>query len=104
MTLTPRGSPPDGGLVADPSHGTLTLNTNGSFSYTPTAGYDGPDSFTYKVNDGSLDSDVATVNLTVNAVAGPGSVNDAYRPMRTPRSRSRCLAYWATTVTRKAAR
>ena len=74
----PQGSPLTVVKVSDPAHGTLTLNSNGSFTYTPTANYNGPDSFTYKVNDGLLDSNVATVNLTVNAV------NDA--PVANPNS------------------
>jgi hypothetical protein len=44
------------------------LNADGSFTYTPVADYNGSDSFTYKVNDGSVDSDVATVSITVTAV------------------------------------
>jgi VCBS repeat-containing protein len=55
-------------LVSGPSHGTLTLSGNGSFTYTPDANYDGPDSFGYKANDGNLDSNVAVVGLTVNPV------------------------------------
>jgi trimeric autotransporter adhesin len=51
--------------VTDPAHGTLALNANGSFTYTPDAGYAGPDSFTYKANDGVDDSGVATVTITV---------------------------------------
>src|SRR5205823_1152037 len=43
-------------LVGGPSHGTLTLNADGSFSYTPAANYNGSDSFTFKANDGSADS------------------------------------------------
>src|SRR5207244_11807347 len=35
-------------LVAGPAHGTLTLNANGSFTYTPTANYNGPDSLDRK--------------------------------------------------------
>jgi large repetitive protein len=55
-------------LVSGPAHGMLTLNSNGSFSYTPAANYNGPDSFTYKANDGALDSNVPTVSITVNPV------------------------------------
>jgi VCBS repeat-containing protein len=47
-------------LVAGTTHGTLTLNANGSFSYAPAANYHGPDSFTYRANDGSLNSGIAT--------------------------------------------
>jgi VCBS repeat-containing protein len=54
--------------VSEPAHGTLTLSANGSFTYTPAANYNGADSFTYKANDGGLDSNVATVYITVNAV------------------------------------
>jgi VCBS repeat-containing protein len=55
-------------LVSGPAHGTLTLNGDGSFAYTPATSYNGSDSFTYKANDGSLDSNTATVTITVRAV------------------------------------
>ena len=55
-------------LVTDVSHGTLTLSADGSFSYTPNANYNGEDSFTYRANDGTADSGIATVTLTVNPV------------------------------------
>src|SRR5205823_239662 len=55
-------------LVSGPSHGTLTLNSNGSFTYTPSANYNGSDSFVYQVNDGTADSNLATVSLTITAV------------------------------------
>ena len=58
-------------LVDGPAHGSLVLNADGSFSYTPDANYNGADSFTYKANDGTDDSNVATVSITVT------SVNDA---------------------------
>ena len=55
-------------LVSGPTSGSLTLNRDGSFSYTPNANFNGTDSFTYKANDGALDSNVVTVTITVNAV------------------------------------
>jgi hypothetical protein len=67
-------------LVTNAAHGNVTVNPNGSFTYTPTAGYLGPDSFTYKANDGALDSNIATVNLTVANVANtkPTAVANTY--------------------------
>ena len=58
-------------LVSNATHGNVILNADGSFSYTPTANYSGSDSFSYKVNDGHDDSNVATVSLLVNAVNDP---------------------------------
>src|SRR5207249_2981384 len=55
-------------VVTGPGHGALTLNANGSFTYTPAANFNGSDSFTYKANDGQADSNVATVALTINPV------------------------------------
>ena len=57
-------------LVSRPAHGQLTLNTNGSFDYTPAAGYSGPDSFQYAAYDGQVSGNTATVSITVNAAAG----------------------------------
>src|SRR5205823_1892185 len=66
-------------LVASATHGTLTLNANGSFSYTPDAIYTRPYSYSYKANDGALDSNTTTVSITVNAVNDvPVAVNDSY--------------------------
>ena len=65
--------------VTDPSHGTVSLNANGSFLYTPSANYFGPDSFTYMANDGTLNSNTATVNITVVSVNDP-PVADAGGP------------------------
>lgn len=62
--------------VSGPSHGVLSLNGDGSFSYTPDADYFGPDSFTYKVNDGAADSPVVTVSLTVTPVNDDPTATD----------------------------
>ena len=51
--------------VSDSAHGALTLNADGSFTYEPDTDYVGEDSFTYKANDGTTDSNTATVVITV---------------------------------------
>jgi uncharacterized repeat protein (TIGR01451 family) len=54
-------------IVTNPSHAaSFTLNSNGSFSYTPVTNYVGPDSFTYRANDGEKNSNVGTVTIAVN--------------------------------------
>src|SRR5205085_1210064 len=71
-------------IVTGPSHGSLTSfnPATGAYTYTPGADYNGADSFTFKANDGSLDSNVATISLTVNPVndapvaADNGSTHD----------------------------
>ena len=63
----PESNPLTALLVSGPSNGALTLNSDGTFVYRPNAGFVGTDSFTYKANDGSLDSNVATVTITVTA-------------------------------------
>lgn len=55
-------------VISAPTKGTLNLNANGSFTYTPNANVNGPDTFTYQASDGSLSSNTATVTLTINAV------------------------------------
>jgi lysophospholipase L1-like esterase len=76
-------SDPDGnGLTAvsvtPPAHGVLSLEANGAFSYTPTAGYTGGDSFVYRASDGSLFSNNVTVSLTVNPAPSQYIVNGSF--------------------------
>ena len=52
-------------VVAGPTHGTLTLNASGAFTYQPNANYLGVDTFTYRVSDGLLISNTSTVTLTI---------------------------------------
>jgi hypothetical protein len=61
----PNGDPLSAFLVSAPHNGTLTLNYDGSFVYTPQIGFQGVDSYTYQVNDGRNFSNVATVTITV---------------------------------------
>jgi gliding motility-associated-like protein len=62
-------------LVTGPANGTLVLNPNGSFSYTPTGTAN--DQFTYKVNNGNLDGNTVAVTL-IRGNSSPVAVNDTY--------------------------
>jgi alpha-L-fucosidase len=55
-------------LDSGPGHGSVSLNANGGFTYTPATGYTGVDSFTYHANDGSLNSNSSTVTIDVVAL------------------------------------
>jgi hypothetical protein len=73
ITLT--GSDPDGDsliftVLNGPAHGTLTI-TGANLTYTPAANYSGTDSFTFKANDGTVDSAPATVSISVTPVDDP---------------------------------
>ena len=52
--------------VSDPSHGSVTVNSDGSFTYTPTTGYAGTDSFGYKAYNGFVYGNTANVSISVN--------------------------------------
>ena len=54
-------------VVTNPLHGTLS-GTAPNLIYSPATDYEGSDSFTYKVNDGIIDSEIATVSVTINDV------------------------------------
>lgn len=56
-------------LVTSVSHGALSLNGNGSFTYTPNAGYTGSDTFTYRVSNANGFSGPATVAIDVAPAA-----------------------------------
>ena len=55
-------------LVTGPTHGSVTLNGDGTFSYIPNQDFNGTDSFTYVATDGSANSNTATVTLRVTPV------------------------------------
>ena len=54
-------------IVDEPEHGTVVLNEDGSFSYTPNIPLHQTDSFTYSATDGLVESDPATVTITVDS-------------------------------------
>ena len=61
-------------LQNDVSNGSLTLDDNGSFTYSPDENFNGADAFTYKATDGSLDSNTVTVNININPVNDTPSI------------------------------
>ena len=64
-------------VVNMPLHGTLVFNSKtGSYDYQHDGSETTSDSFTFKVNDGELDSNVATVEITINPVNDPPVAND----------------------------
>jgi hypothetical protein len=65
-------------LAGAPTNGSLTLNSNGGFIYTPAPNYVGADSFTYQATDGSGTSSPALVSITVISNAPPVANNDSY--------------------------
>jgi chitinase len=75
----PEDNPLTAVLATGPAHGTLDLAPDGSFTYTPAAGFSGTDTFTYRASDGSVTSAPATVRLTVQPGQPPAgwSVSDA---------------------------
>jgi VCBS repeat-containing protein len=58
-------------LISNASNGELNLNSNGAFRYTPDNNYVGSDSFTYQANDGTDNSNTATVYITITPVNDP---------------------------------
>ena len=68
--------------ASDPANGSVTLNADGSFTYTPDAGFSGTDTFTYVADDGRGFTDSATVTITVEALVAPTElrVADGVRP------------------------
>ncbi len=65
------GDPLTATEVSDPGDD-VTLNADGSFSYTPEPGFSGDYAFTYTANDGTDDSNIATVTITVTDGSGGG--------------------------------
>ncbi|MBL8574047.1 MAG: DUF4347 domain-containing protein, partial [Hyphomicrobiaceae bacterium] len=76
----PDGNPLTFALATGPAHGSVTLNPNGTFTYTPNGGYAGSDSFTYTADDGNGGTDTATVTITIAGapVAGDDAVSTSF--------------------------
>ncbi len=72
----PEGDPLEITSFTQPSNGTVTENPDGTLTYTPDPNYNGPDSFTYTIDDGNGGTDTATVNVTVDPVNDDPIAND----------------------------
>jgi VCBS repeat-containing protein len=94
----PNGNLLTANLVSGPSHGTLTLLPNGAFTYTPNANFNGVDSFTYKANDGTYDSNVATVTITVNPVNDPPTFTVGPNQQVVENPGPQTVPNWATNI------
>ena len=73
----PDGDAISAALLTSPAFGALSWGGDGSFTYTPAAGFVGVDAFTYQATDGAASSNIATVTVTVSNSA-PVAVDDAY--------------------------
>ena len=62
--------------VTDPANGSVTINADGTITYTPNAGFLGVDTFEYTISDGNGGTDTATVTLTVTAANHPPAFTD----------------------------
>lgn len=75
----PDGDPLTVAVDTAPGHGSLTLNANGSFTYTPAENFYGTDAFSYTVADGKGGTAVGTATITVKSV-DPAPVVDEQQP------------------------
>jgi hypothetical protein len=79
LTNDSGGSGPlSGVLVSGTSHGSLSFNSNGGFTYTPTNTFSGTDNFMYEATDGITNSAPATATITVNQAPPPVANADSY--------------------------
>jgi len=70
------GDPLTIALGSGPAHGTVVLNADNTFTYTPALNYFGADSFTFIVSDGRGGSDTGTVSITVNPINDNPAADD----------------------------
>ena len=61
-------------VATDPERGSVVVESDGSFTYTPNADFFGSDSFRYVANDGTANSEPATVSIEVTSVDDPSTI------------------------------
>ncbi|MDQ3931115.1 MAG: Ig-like domain-containing protein [Chloroflexota bacterium] len=84
-------------IVSGPSNGVLS-GTGANRTYTPAANYNGSDSFTFKANDGTVDSNTATVSITVNAVNDAPSFTKGADQTVLENAGAQTVTGWATNI------
>ena len=82
LSETVTGSDADGdslsfSIGSNAQNGQVSLNSDGSFTYTPSENFNGSDSFQFSVSDGKGSSVAANVSLTINPVNDPPTASDA---------------------------
>src|SRR5439155_1547407 len=99
-------------IVSGPLHGSLSSITpaacvagspnsdTATVTYTPAADYNGPDSFTFKVNDGQCDSASATVSINVTAVNDAPSFTKGADQSVNEDTGAQTVASWATSISK----
>ena len=74
----PEGAPLTAELISGPTHGSLSLSEDGTFIYSHDGSETTSDSFTYRANDGELDSNTVTISIAIEPVNDPPlAVSDA---------------------------
>lgn len=94
-----QGGPPlSASLYSNPSKGTVVLNSDGSFSYTPFSDFNGSDSFSYRATDGTNFSDPVTVSLSIAAVNDPPSFTGGPDVVVDEDAGAQNFSAWATNI------
>ncbi|MCA9193324.1 MAG: tandem-95 repeat protein [Planctomycetales bacterium] len=66
-------------LISEPEHGSVTLESDGSFAYTPDANFNGIDTFSYVASDGQAESTAVAVEINVLPINdAPVAANDKF--------------------------
>jgi Bacterial Ig domain len=95
----PEGGPLTASMASGPSHGKVTLRSDGSFSYTPESGFFGDDSFIYRARNGAGKSSTASVTIDVAPVNDSPRFRDKGDQSVKPSSGPREVPRWATDIT-----
>jgi hypothetical protein len=97
--VDPGGNPLTASVTRKPSHGKVTLEDDGSFSYTPESGFFGEDRFDYRARNGDGESSTASVTIDVAPVNDSPRFHDKGDQTVNQNSGRREIRHWATDIT-----